>query len=496
MSEPVRDELPQSEKQLHRGLKSRHMQMIAIGGAIGTGLFVASGATVATAGPGGALLAYAVIGFMVLLLMQSLGEMSAHLPVPGSFQTFASRYVSPSFGFAMGWNYWFNWAITVAAELVAAGIVMNFWLPGVPGWVWAGAFLLLLFGINALSARAYGEGEFWLATIKVVTVIVFLIAGIAMILGIMGGKSPGFENWTTGDAPFVGGGLSIISIFMIAGFSFQGTEMVGVAAGESENPRRDVPKAIHSVFWRILLFYIGASIIIGFLIPYTDPNLLRSDATDIAFSPFTLVFERAGIAFAASVMNAVILTAILSAGNSGLYVSSRMLYSMALEGKAPKIFARVSSRGVPMPALILTAAVGLFGFLTAIMGQGGAYTWLVNISGLSGFIAWVGIGLCHYRFRRAYLKQGNSLKDLPYVAPWFPLGPIIALVMCIIVILGQNYEAFFAGEWAQVATAYMGLPVFLAVWLIHKVVTKDKTIPLEQVDVSGLDVLEQRPTAQ
>ncbi|WP_346846130.1 amino acid permease [uncultured Rothia sp.] len=488
MSERVRDELPQSEKQLNRGLKSRHMQMIAIGGAIGTGLFVASGATVATAGPGGALLAYAVIGLMVLLLMQSLGEMSAHLPVPGSFQTFASRYVSPSFGFAMGWNYWFNWAITVAAELVAAGIIMNFWLPDVPPWVWAAVFLAILFGINALSARSYGESEFWLATIKVIAVTVFLIAGVAMIIGILGDKSPGFSNWTAGDAPFVGGALSIISVFMIAGFSFQGTEMIGVAAGESENPRRDVPKAIHSVFWRILLFYIGAFIIIGFLIPYTDPNLLRSDTTDIAYSPFTLVFEHAGVAFAASVMNAVILTAILSAGNSGLYVSSRMLYSMALEGKAPKIFAQVSKNGIPMTALIATATVGLFGFLTAIMGEGAAYTWLVNISGLSGFIAWVGIAVCHYRFRRAYLKQGNSLKDLPYVAPFFPVGPIIAFIMCALVILGQNYEAFFAGQWAEVATAYIGLPIFLAVWLIHKFVTKDQTIPLEDVDVSGLDV--------
>ncbi|GGH60006.1 amino acid permease [Rothia aerolata] len=495
MSEISREETPQSEKDLNRGLKTRHMQMIAIGGAIGTGLFVASGATVASAGPGGALLAYALIGFMVLLLMQSLGEMSSHLPVPGSFQTFASRYVSPSFGFAIGWNYWFNWAITVAAELVAAGIVMNFWLPDVPGWVWAGVFLVLLLALNALSARAYGEGEFWLATIKVVTVIVFLIAGLAMILGIMGGNSPGFDNWTTGDAPFVGGPISVIAIFMIAGFSFQGTEMVGVAAGESENPRRDVPKAINSVFWRILLFYIGAFIIIGFLIPYTDPNLLRADDTDISFSPFTLVFERAGVAFAASVMNAVILTAILSAGNSGLYVSSRMLYSLAIEGKAPKIFARVNKRGIPMPALLMTTAVGLFGFLTAVMGEGGAYTWLVNISGLSGFIAWVGIAVCHYRFRRAFIKQGHSLKELPYVAPLFPLGPIIAMIMCILVILGQNYEAVFKGMFLEVATAYIGLPVFLAVWLIYKVVTKDKLIPLEQVDVSGLDV-PQKPAAK
>ncbi|WP_129657251.1 amino acid permease [Rothia halotolerans] len=462
--------------------------MIAIGGAIGTGLFVASGGTIAQAGPGGALVAYVVIGGMVLLLMQSLGEMAAHLPVPGAFQTYATRFVSPSFGFAMGWNYWFNWAITVAAELVAAGLIMSFWLPDVPGWVWAGAFLVILTGLNALSAKAFGESEALLAFIKVAAVIVFLITGVLMILGILGGSAPGLSNWTTEDAPFNGGFVSIIAVFMIAGFSFQGTEMVGVAAGESRNPQKDVPKAIRTVFWRIMLFYVGAITVIGFLIPYTDPNLLRNDETDIAFSPFTLVFERAGIAFAASLMNAVILTAILSAGNSGLYASARMLFSMATEGKAPKIFARVNRRGIPLPALLMTASVGLFGFLTALVGQGAAYTWLVNISGLSGFIVWVGIAVCHFRFRRAFVRQGYDLAELPYKAPLFPAGPLLAFALCVVVILGQNYQAVFDGKLLQVLSAYIGLPIFLAVWLIHKAVTKDRIIPLDEVDVSGIRV--------
>ena len=248
---------------LRRSLTSRHMQMIAIGGAIGTGLFVASGGTVSQAGPGGAIVAYAAVGLMVLLLMQSLGEMTAHMPVAGSFQTYATRFVSPSFGFAVGWNYWFNWAITVAAELVAAGIIMAYWLPDVPSWVWAALFLGVLTALNALSARAFGEGEFWLSAIKVTIVAVFLIAGVAMIAGIFGGHSAGLENWTAGDAPFHGGALAVVSVFMIAGFSFQGTELVGVAAGEARDPRRDVPRAIRTVFWRIMLFYIGAIAVVG-----------------------------------------------------------------------------------------------------------------------------------------------------------------------------------------------------------------------------------------
>jgi len=469
-----------SQDGLKRGLKARHMQMIAIGGSIGTGLFVASGGTISEAGPGGALVAYALIGIMVLLLMQSLGEMSARLPVAGSFQTYATVFVNRHFGFAIGWNYWFNWAITVAAELVAAGIVMSYWFPDAPGWIWAAIFLVLLTGLNSLSAKAFGEGEYWLSAIKVITVIVFLICGFAMIFGIIGGTSPGFSNWTDGDAPFVGGWLSIVSVFMIAGFSFQGTELVGVAAGEAENPQRDVPKAIKTIFWRIMLFYIGAIFVIGMLIPYLDPSLLSAEASDIATSPFTLVFQRAGIAFAAALMNAVILSAILSAGNSGLYASARMLYSMAKDGKAPKIFARLNKRGVPVPAMLLTASVGLFGFLTAIIGQGEAYTWLLNVSGLSGFIAWVGIAVSHYQFRKAYLASGQNLADLPYKAPLFPLGPILAFVILLVVIAGQNYQAVVDGNLLQMASSYVGLPIFLLLWLGHWLITRKQ--PAEVID--------------
>ncbi|TFH55612.1 amino acid permease [Glutamicibacter arilaitensis] len=469
-----------SQDGLKRGLKARHMQMIAIGGSIGTGLFVASGGTIAQAGPGGSLVAYALIGMMVLLLMQSLGEMSARLPVAGSFQTYASVFVNRHFGFAIGWNYWFNWAITVAAELVAAGIIMSYWFPDTPGWIWAGLFLILLTGLNALSAKAFGEGEYWLAAIKVITVVVFLICGVAMIFGILGDSTPGFSNWSDGEAPFVGGWLSIVSVFMIAGFSFQGTELIGVAAGEAENPKRDIPKAIKAIFWRIMLFYIGAIFVIGMLIPYLDPSLLSSEASDITTSPFTLVFERAGVAFAAALMNAVILSAILSAGNSGLYASSRMLYSMALDGKAPKIFARLNKRGVPMPAMLLTASVGLFGFLTAVVGQGSAYTWLLNVSGLSGFIAWIGIAVCHYKFRKAYIASGQDLANLPYKAPLFPLGPVLAFVILIVVIAGQNYQAVLDGNLLQMASSYVGLPIFLLLWLGHWLATRKQ--PAEVID--------------
>ncbi|WP_246418862.1 amino acid permease [Micrococcus cohnii] len=473
---------------MRRTLKTRHLTMIAMGGAIGTGLFVASGNSIATAGPGGALLAYVLIGFMVFLLMQSLGEMASYLPVSGAFEEYATRFVSPSFGFAIGWNYWYNWAITVAAELVAAALVMRYWLPDVPSWIWSALFLAILFGLNALSTRSYGESEFWFSLIKVATVVIFLVLGVLMILGIMGGEAPGFENWTTGEAPFVGGGFGLMAIFLVAGFSFQGTELVGVAAGEAEDPEKNVPTAIRTVFFRILLFYVGAITIIGFLIPYTSPNLLGSDVEDISISPFTLVFENAGVLAAATVMNAVILTAILSAGNSGLYASTRMLWALADSGKAPRFLAKVNRRGVPMNALLVTTLVGALCFLTTLIGDGAAYVWLVSASGLAGFIVWMGIAWSHYRFRRAYLAQGRDLADLPYKAALFPLGPIVALLMCAVVVLGQNFEAFAAGtaDLLSIVTAYIGLPLFLAVWLGHKLVTKSRPVRYEDADLSRI----------
>jgi AAT family amino acid transporter/lysine-specific permease len=468
------------EPTVKRKLKARHMSMIAIGGSIGTGLFLASGATIQSAGPGGSLTAYACIGIMVYFLMTSLGEMATYMPVSGSFSTYATRFVDPAFGFALGWNYWFNWAVTLAVEIAAAAIIMKFWLPEVPSIIWSALFLGLIFILNALSIRSYGESEYWFALIKVVAIIVFIIIGLLTILGIFGGDMIGFENFTAGEAPFKGGFLSIISIFLIAGFSFQGTELVGIAAGESENPEKNVPNAIRQVFWRILLFYIGAILILGLLIPYTSPSLLSGDLENISVSPFTLVFERAGLAFAASVMNAVVLTSLLSAGNSGLYASTRMLWSMAKDNQAPKFLAKVNRRGIPMNALIITALIGGLAFLTSVFGDH-VFTWLLNASGLTGFIAWIGIAVSHYRFRRAYVAQGGDLNELKYKAKWFPLGPILSFILCMIVIAGQNYEAYLSGsiDWYGVAVSYIGLPLFLAIWLGYKVFHKTKIISLK-----------------
>ncbi|TCP24864.1 lysine:proton symporter (AAT family) [Scopulibacillus darangshiensis] len=466
---------------LKRGLKSRHLTMIAIGGSIGTGLFLGSGSAIHTAGPGGALLAYAVIGMMVYFVMTSLGEMAAVMPTSGAFSTYGTKFIDPAFGFALGWNYWYSWAMTLAAELSAATLVMKFWFPNSPSFLWSGLFLIIIFALNYLSVKGYGEGEYWFSFVKVTTVIIFIIVGLLMIFGIMGGKAIGFSHFTAGDAPFSGGFFATLGIFLAAGFSFQGTEIVGVAAGESENPAKNVPKAVKSTFWRIFLFYILAILIIGLIIPYTSKSL-QSDS--IMVSPFTLVFQRAGLAFAASVMNAVILTAVLSAGNSSLYASARMIYAMAKNGQAPRVFGRLNKRGVPGAAIILTAVVGMFAFFASIYGDGEVYIWLMNSVGVTGFIFWVGIAVSHYRFRKAYLAQGYTLDRLPYHSKFYPFGPIFAFAVCLIVILAQDYQAFLSNniDWGSVIAAYLGIPLFLILWFGYKFIKKTKVVPLKECE--------------
>jgi lysine-specific permease len=474
----------QEVTELKRGLKARHLTMISLGGTIGTGLFLASGGAIHTAGPGGALLSYIIIGIMVYFLMTGLAEMGAYMPVAGSFSTYATKFVDPSLGFALGWNYWYNWAITIAAELSAVTMIMKFWFPDTPSILWSAIFLVIMFLLNYMSVKGFGEAEYWFSLIKVITVIIFIIAGGLMIFGIMGGEMIGFKNFTIGDAPFHGGFMTMLGIFMAAGFSFQGTELLGVAAGESDNPSKVIPQAVRQVFWRILLFYVLAILVIGLIIPYTNGNLASGDVT---VSPFTLVFQKAGIAFAASVMNAIILTAVLSAGNSGMYASTRMLWDLARDGKAPKFLGKLNKRGVPVNALIATSLVGTLAFLASLFGDGTVYIWLLNASGMSGFIAWLGIAICHYRFRKAFVAQGKDLSILPYKSKLFPFGPIFAFLVCAFVVLGQNYSAFMGDhiDWNGVLVSYIGLPLFLVVWLGYKFKMKTKVIPLEKCDLNN-----------
>jgi len=315
--------------------------------------------------------------------------------------------------------------------------------------------------------------------------LIFIVLAVLVASGLMGGHVYGFENWKGGQA-FHGGLGGLFSVFLAAGFSFQGTELVGITAGESKSPRKDVPKAVNQVFWRILIFYVCCIFLIGLIVRYDDPRLLGS-SSDIGVSPFTLVFTKANFPAAAGTMNAIILITVLSAGNSGLYAASRVLFTLASEGKAPSFLSSVNGRGIPVAALVATSLVGCLAFLCSLIGSGVVYMWLLALSGVSGLIVWAGISVAHYRFRQAYVAQGRYLEDLPYKARFFPLGPILAILMLVVIIAGQGYSSFAAEKLVvmDVVTSYIGIPFFAVLYLAYKIAKKTRLVPLMEVDLDS-----------
>ncbi|KAI8977571.1 amino acid permease-domain-containing protein [Mycotypha africana] len=462
------NEQQQQHHSLKRGLKARHIQMIALGGTIGTGLFMASGKAIVAGGPGGAIVGYGFMGILVFCVMMSLGEMAAYIPVAGSFSHFATRFADHSLGFTVGWVYWANWAIGVAVELTGVAMIMEYWVKSVNSVIWSVICLGILLAINIFSVKGYGEVEYWISFVKIVIVVVFIIVGICVDTGAAGGVTYGVSNFHLPGGAFPNGFLGVFNVLITAAFSYNGVEIVGITAGESANPQKTVPSAVKQVFARIVLFYVLSMLIIGLVIPYTDPNLM-SGADDIAVSPFTLVFKKAGAAWAADMMNAIILITMISAGNSGVYSSSRTLLSLANDGYAPRCFHRVNRWGIPFWSVLATCAVGCLAFLTSLFGSGVVFTWLTCLTSLAGLITWVSIAVTHLRFRQGYLAQGRSLNALPYVAPFFPFCDIFVIVIGTIVIFGQGYKSFMPPTASGVISTYIGLVLAVVLYVGHKI---------------------------
>ncbi|KAI9494930.1 amino acid permease/ SLC12A domain-containing protein [Zychaea mexicana] len=467
-----------------RGLNARHIQMISLGGAIGTGLFLSSGQNIATAGPGGALIAYCVIGFMVYCIMTCLGEMATFMPVSGSFNHYATRFIDPSLGFALGWNYCKSlipFFFSFVTELSAAATIINWWKPVMPDAAWSAIFLVLIIAINLVGVRIYGELEYWFALIKILITIVFIIIAICVSTGGLGGEVIGFKYWHDPGA-FVGGGVGTVSVLLTAGFSFQGTEIVGITAGEAKNPTKTVPRAIRNTFWRIVFFYIVTMFLLGITLPNDDPNLENSDDS-AGTAAFTLVFQKAGIDAGAHVINAIILTSVLSAANSALYTCSRTLLGLAHDGNGPAFLSRTNRYGSPYWAVIISSIIGFACVFASIYSASEAFNWFLSITAVSGFISWWGIAFVHLRFRRAYKRQGRLLEDLPYKAFLYPYSAIFACVLCILIILGQGYTAFtpeFDG--VLFVTNYIGIVPAILCYVIYKLVRRTRVVPLDEVD--------------
>lgn len=411
---------------LERKMETRHLTMISLGGVIGTGLFLSSGYTIHQAGPLGAIIAYAIGSVLVYFIMLSLGELSVAMPYAGSFHLYAKRFIGPGTAFTIAVLYWLNWAVALASEFTAAGLLMQRWFPHSPAWIWSAAFIVVVFLLNILSVRLYGESEFWFASIKVFAIIAFIIIGLLAMIGaipIAGySHAPMFENFYS-DGWLPNGVLPIFSTLLTVVFAFSGTEVVGVAAGETKDPSKAIPKAVHTTVLRLAIFFIGSIAVMAALIPW------RKSGVDT--SPFVLVFQSIGMPFAGDIMNFVVLTAVLSAANSGLYVCSRMVWSLAQEGMIPRKLAKTNFHGVPVFAVMFSMAGSLLALLSSVVAASTVYLALVAVSGLATLVVWASVSVCHLRFRHQWLAQGHTVGELKYRAPGYPFVPIVAIVMCV-----------------------------------------------------------------
>ncbi|KAI0941062.1 hypothetical protein AcW1_005123 [Taiwanofungus camphoratus] len=475
-----------------RAMASRHLMMIAIGGTIGTGIFLSAGSAVSIAGPGSALLSYFIVGLFCYAVVISLGEMASYIPVSGSFAVFGTRFVSPALGFTLGWNYWLQWSLSIPSELTAAAVILQFWDARIQAWEWALIIITPIFVMQLIHVRVYGESEYWFAMIKVILIVMFIIVGLIYDWGgIHSHPGPGWSNFQHGQA-FINGFPGFAQTFAYAFYSYGGVELVTLAAGESAAPHRSVPRAVRATFVRIVLFYILTILTIGLCINWADPTLLNAaDDSDVTASPVTVVFVRAGFGAAAHVVNAVLLTAVLSATNSCFYASSRMLLSLARNGQAPRILGWVNSRGVPVPALVMALAVSFLTFLTTIWGEGIVFTWLLNLTGISALLVWGSVGPISLRFRQAWRAQGRTLDDLAYIQPLFPVLPILTVTLAILMFAAQGYSAVAEQPFnpRNVVATYIGVALYIILYAGYTIYERfylkkpRHFVPLHEVDL-------------
>lgn len=479
---------------LQRSLKGRHLQMIAIGGSIGTGLFVGSGSALAHGGPASLLIAFGLVGIMLYCTVHALGEMAVLFPVAGSFSAYSTRFLDPAWGFAMGWNYAMQWLVVLPLEIVAATITIEYWSGGsINNDAWVAIFLVLIIVINLLGVKGYGEAEFVFAIIKVVAIIGYIILGIILNCG--GGPNGGYiggRDWHTPGA-FNNGFKGLCSVFVTAAFAFAGTELVGLAAAETENPRKSLPTAIKQVFWRILLFYIVSLTIVGLLVPYDNPQLLNgTSSADAKASPFVISITNAGISGLPSVMNVVIMIAVLSVGNSSIYGSSRTLAALADQNQAPKILGYIDRKGRPIVAIGLASVLGLLAFFAGSSFQTDAFNWMLALSGLSSIFTWGSICLSHIRFRAGWKKQGHSLNELAFRSQPGVIGSWIGLIFNCLVLVAQfwtgawpiGYASTTAGELVEnFFMAYLAAPIVILFYVFYKIWRKTPFVRSHNMDL-------------
>ncbi|KAI8901091.1 amino acid permease/ SLC12A domain-containing protein [Globomyces pollinis-pini] len=415
--------------------------MIAIGGTIGTGLFIGSGLVLGAVGPLGTLLNFVIAGMMVFCVCMSLGEMATMIPVTGSFNEYAARFHSEAFGFTSAWVYWFIWAVVFPVELQACGVFLNYWLPNVhPVWFYMGILIILL-ATNLFTVAGFGEVEYWLSFIKVFAIVIFIFVALFVIFG----QNLGFANYNVRDGVFAGAGFwKLLSKLPSAVFAFGGTELVGITAGEAANPRKSIPQAIKGTFIRVSLFYVLTIFLMGLAIPYNYLDNVEKGAK-VSISPFIAVMVKASIPGADHFINFISFVAVFSAGNSALYASSRTMMALCKKGYGPKMLSKTSANGVPVLQLLITASFGLLTLLTVVFGAEEIFIWMVNLLGNLIGVAWLFICICHVYFRRAYIAQGKKVEDLPYVSPVGVIADYIVIALLLFVLIFAGITDYFLG---------------------------------------------------
>ncbi|GLY09827.1 amino acid permease [Pseudobacillus badius] len=413
-------------QELKRGLEERHITLMSLGACIGVGLFLGSATTIKMAGPA-ILLAYMAAGAVMFVIMRALGEMAIENPVAGSFSRYAQDYLGPIYGYITGWNYWFLWIVTCMAEITAVGVYMHLWYPNVPNWIWALAALVIMAAVNLITVKAYGEFEFWFALIKIVAIILMIVVGFGIILfGIgNGGVATGISNlWEHGG--FAPNGLKgiLMSMTMVM-FAYLGIEMLGVTAGEVKNPEKAISRAVNTVFWRILVFYVGALFVIMSIYPWNEIGTTGS--------PFVMTFEKIGIPSAAGIINFVVLTAALSSCNSGIFSTGRMLFNLADQGQASPAFKRISKTGVPSLAILMSAGALLIGVVLNYFVPEKVFVWVTSISTFGAIWTWAMILLAQLKFRKNLPEKER--KSLKFAAPFWPIGSYLSLAFLAMVVV-------------------------------------------------------------
>ncbi|XXH05203.1 hypothetical protein Hte_011628 [Hypoxylon texense] len=459
---------------LHTDLRSRHMQMIAIGGAIGAGLFIGSGSALYKGGPAALVIGYIIVGVMLLFTMQALAELAVLYPVNGAFYTYVVRFVDPSWGFAMGWDYAIAWLTVLPFELIAAGITIEFWRPDLSVAIWVTVFLVILTLIQIFGVRGYGEVEFILSMIKIAACTGFIILGIVIDCGGVGSQGYiGAKYWYEPGA-FKNGFNGFAGVFVVAAFAFGGTELVGLAAAESANPRKAIPMASKQVFFRIAFFYIINLFILGLILPNTDDRLANASGANSSYSPFVLAIQDAGISVLPSIFNAVITISVISVANSCTFGSTRTMQAMAERGMAPKFLSYVDKAGRPIWCVCVQLAFGLLGYLGVAQDGLDVFNWLLALSGLSYFFVWGSCCLAHIRFRLAWKAQGRDLREIPYRHPLGIWGSSIALGLNFVCLIATFYNALYPSpdatpDAATFFQAYLAAPIVIALYLFWKI---------------------------